>query len=38
MIEKTKYAIAVTVETEFLPEQSDAEESRYLFAYRNNFP
>lgn len=34
MVEKAKYAIAVTVETEFLPEQSDAEEARYLFAYR----
>ena len=34
MAEIKKYAIEVTVETQFLPEQSDPTDERYLFAYR----
>ena len=34
MAETKKYAIEVTVETQFLPEQSDPTDERYLFAYR----
>jgi ApaG protein len=34
MAENKKYAIEVTVETQFLPEQSDPTDERYLFAYR----
>lgn len=34
MAESKQYAIAVTVETQYLPEQSDPAAERYFFAYR----
>lgn len=34
MAESRKYEIEVTVETQFLPEQSDPDAERYFFAYR----
>jgi ApaG protein len=34
MAESKKYEIEVTVETQYLPEQSDPADGRYFFAYR----
>jgi len=34
MAESKKYEIEVTVETQYLPEQSDPTDDRYFFAYR----
>ncbi|MEW6292412.1 MAG: Co2+/Mg2+ efflux protein ApaG [Pseudomonadota bacterium] len=34
MAESKKYEIEVTVETQYLPDQSDPGEERYFFAYR----
>lgn len=33
MAESKKYEISVTVETQYLPEQSDPQDGRYVFAY-----
>ncbi len=33
MTENTKYAITVRVRTQFIPEQSDPKDNRYVFAY-----